>query len=28
MLQKEGGEKVEYPGERTYDAVMAFLEKQ
>jgi protein-disulfide isomerase-like protein with CxxC motif len=28
MLQKVGGEKVEYPGERTYDAVMAFLEQQ
>lgn len=28
MVQKGGGEKVEYPGERTYDAVMSFLEQQ
>ena len=25
MVVKPGGEKVEYPGERTYDAVVAFL---
>lgn len=29
MVQKGGsGEKVEYPGERTYDAVVEFLEQQ
>lgn len=28
MLVKPGGEQVEYPGERTYDAVVAFLEGQ
>lgn len=28
MLEKSGGEKVEYPGERTYDAVVEFLKQQ
>lgn len=29
MIQKGGsGENVEYPGERTYDAIVAFLEQQ
>jgi hypothetical protein len=27
-LEKSGGEKVEYPGERTYDAVVEFLKQQ
>ena len=27
MIVKPGGERVEYPGERTYDAVVAFLEE-
>ena len=28
MLEKSGGEKIEYPGERTYDAVVEFLRQQ